>query len=341
MVCPSQVKEFYIRQPMVKPLGEARNFCDVVCDIASRLDLDLGFESAEEFVRNGCDNTPGVKEAGGLEYMKKHGAWFDKSAKPAYFSHARELDVTGAAPDEATGVYYEKHEGDKDYSSLDSKHAAAQYVAQRCGDGVARRGFPPDKHRWKTGLLELRSKALADKGFDALPSWMPIPEHEAMGPDDLILTTFKVNVQTHSRTQNCKWLTEIYHENPAWINPKTAAARGIRNGDLIKVRSSVGEIVSKARVTDSMVPGVVAISYHMGHWAWGGYASATPCEENYGHVCETDCSQKWWGKDAEDRGPKVWRDGRGVHPNWIIPNAGDPIGGSMRWMDTVVKVTKA
>ena len=29
MVCPSQIKEFYIRQPMVKPLGEARNFCDV------------------------------------------------------------------------------------------------------------------------------------------------------------------------------------------------------------------------------------------------------------------------------------------------------------------------
>jgi anaerobic selenocysteine-containing dehydrogenase len=369
MVCVSQVPEFYIRQPMVKPLGEARNFCDVACEIAKRLGLDLGFNSAEEFVRDCCENTPGVKEAGGFEYMTKHGAWYDKSLleagashdhdhddceymkehgkwpddkpRPAYLTHAQEVDVAGATLDEATGVYYKKGPEDKDYSSLDGKHAASQYVAQKCGDGKARKGFPPDKHRWKTGLLELRSKALADKGFDALPSWMPIPEHEKMGPDDLNLTTFKVNVQTHSRTQNCKWLTEIYHENPAWLHPKTAAARGIKDGDMIKVKSSIGEITTKAHVTESIVPGTVAISYHCGHWAWGGYASGKACKDNYGHVCEPDCHNKWWGKNTKDKGPKVWRDGRGVHVNWIIPNVGDPIGGGLRWMDTVVKVSKA
>ncbi|MHC4488318.1 MAG: molybdopterin dinucleotide binding domain-containing protein, partial [Planctomycetota bacterium] len=313
-----------------------------------------GFSSAEEFVRNGCENTPGVKEAGGFEYMKKHGAWYDKNAKPAYFSHTKKVDVTGATLDEATGVYYKKGPNDKDYSSLDSKHANAQYVAQQCGDGVARKGFPPDKYRWKTGFLELRSKALAetgflelrskalaDKGFDALPSWMPIPEHEKMGPDDLVLTTFKVATQTHSRTQSCKWLTEIYHENPMWIHPDTAAERGIKNGALVKVRSSIGEITTKARVTDCIVPGVVAISNHMGHWAYGGYASGKSCKTLFGHVCEIDCHHKWWGKNSKDRGPKVWRAGRGVHANWIIPNVGDPIGGGLRWMDTVVKVTKA
>ncbi len=341
MVCPSQVPEYYIRQPMVKPLGEARNFCDIVCDIAKRLGLNLGFNSAEEFVRNGCENTPGVKEAGGFEYMKKHGAWYDRNAKPAYFSHTKEVDVTGATLDEATGVYYKKGPDDKDYSSLDDKHANAQYVAQQCGDGVARKGFPPDKYRWKTGLLELRSKALADKGFSALPSWMPIPEHEKMGPDDLVLTTFKVNVQTHSRTQSCKWLTEIYHENPMWIHPDTAAERGIKNGDLVKVLSSIGEITTKARVTEGIVPRVVAIANHMGHWAYGGYASGKSCKDLFGHECEIDCHHKWWGKNTTDRGPKVWREGRGVHANWIIPNVGDPIGGGQRWMDTVVKVTKA
>ncbi|MHC4109535.1 MAG: molybdopterin-containing oxidoreductase family protein [Planctomycetota bacterium] len=341
MVCPSQIGEYYIRQPMVEPLGEARNFCNVVCDVAKRLGLDLGFSSAEEFVKNGCENTPGVKEAGGFEYMKEHGAWYDKSAKPAYFSHAKEVDVTGATLDEATGVYYKKEPDDKDYSSLDSKHAAAQYVAQKCGDGKAHKGFPPDKHRWKTGILELRSKALADKGFDALPTWMSIPEHEKMAPDDLILTTFKVNVQTHSRTQNCKWLTEIYHENPAWLHPKTAAAKKIKDGDMIKVKSSIGEVTTKAHVTESIVPGTISISYHCGHWAWGGYASGKACKDNYGHVCEPDCHNKWWGKNTKDEGMRVWRDGRGVHVNWIIPNVGDPIGGGLRWMDTVVKVTRA
>ena len=37
---------------------------------------------------------------------------------------------------------------------------------------------------------------------------------------------------------------------------------------------------------------------------------------------------KWWSHD-------------GVHPNWIIDNAAEPISGQQRWMDTVVSVTKA
>lgn len=325
MVCANQIPEYYIRQPMHAPLGNARNFCDVVCDLAKRLGLNLGFGSAEEFVKTACDNTPGVKEAGGFEYMKKHGAWYDKKAKPRYFSHAGDVDVTGATLDEATGVYYKKAEGDKDYSSLDKKHAAKQYVAQKCGDGKAHKGFPPDKHKWKTGMFEVKSSSLAKKGFDAIPSWMPIPEHEKMGQDQLILTTFKVAVQTHSRSQNCKWLTELYHNNAAWLNPGTAAARGISDGDQVKITSPLGSIVIGAQVTEGIHPSAVAVSNHCGHWAYGEYASL---EETEVHVCEDDCGEIWW-------------DDNGVHPNYIIATAGDPIGGMMRWMDTVVTVEKA
>ena len=325
MVSANQIPEYYIRQPMHPPLGEARNFCDVVCEIAKRLGLDLGFGTTEEFVKNCCENTSGVKEAGGFEYMKKHGAWYDKNAKPAYFSHTKPVDTTGATLDKVTGVYYKKNPGDKDYSSLGSKQAAKQYVAQKCGDGKARKGFPPDSHRWKTGLFEIKSPSLAKKGFSALPGWMPIPTHEKMKPNELILTTYKVNVQTHSRTQNCKWLSEIYHDNPAWINPEMAAALGIKDNDAIIVKSSVGEITTKARVTQGVHPKVIAISNHCGHWAYGEFASG---KETYSHICESDCHHKWWTD-------------KGTHPNWIIPNVGDPIGGAMCWMDTVVQVRKA
>ena len=325
MVCPSQVPEFYIRQPMHAPLGEARNFPDVACDLARRLGFDLGFSSAEEFVRVGCNSTPGVKEAGGFEYMKQRGAWYDKAAKPKYRSHAKVVDVSGATLDAKTGVYYTKQEGDEDYSSLDDKHAAAQYVAQKCGDGKARKGFPPDSHRWKTGFFEIKSKALAEKGFDAIPSWMPIPEHEKAADDELVLTTYKVNVQSHSRSQNCKWLTELYHTNPAWMNPKTAAARGIKDRDKIRITSPMGSMTTKARVTEGIHPGVIAVSNHCGHWAYGEYASL---EKSAVHTPEPDSERLWW-KD------------KGAHPNWIMANAGDPIGGQLRYMDMVVKVEKA
>ena len=95
---------------------------------------------------------------------------------------------------------------------------------------------------------------MAEKGYAALPTYTPIQEHVTMGDDQLILTTYKVNVQSHSRTQNCKWLTEIYHENPAWINPVTAEKLGIGEGDQIKLKSVKGELQTFAQVTPGVVP---------------------------------------------------------------------------------------
>jgi len=95
-----------------------------------------------------------------------------------------------------------------------------------------------------------------------MPSWMPVPEYEHMKENELILASYKVNVQTHSRTQNCKWLTEIYHDNPALLNPLTAKQLGIQDGERIKVSSQVGEIYIRVKLTEVIVPGVVGISYH-------------------------------------------------------------------------------
>jgi anaerobic selenocysteine-containing dehydrogenase len=127
------------------------------------------------------------------------------------------------------------------------------------------------------------------------------------------LTTFKVAVQTHSRTQNCKWLSEIYHDNPAWINPETAAERDIEDGDAIVVRSHVGKMETTARVTPAVAPGVVAISMHCGHWQYGRYASGKKSVNGEGEV----------GDDL------------------VIPNSPDPISGQQRFMDAVVTVSKA
>lgn len=146
----------------------------------------------------------------------------------------------------------------------------------------------------------------------------------ATKPGELILTTYKVNVQTHSRTQNCKWLTEIYHDNPAWLNPANAEALGIKSGDRIKVRSKVGEMEAEVRVTPAVVPGVIALSFHCGHWQYGRYASGN--KSPAGDEKDGDLQRIWWNN-------------HGWHPNWVIANAPDPINGQQRWMDTVVEVT--
>jgi len=339
MVSPSQVAEFYIRQPLVPPMGETRDFGDVVCDLAKRMGMPLGFDTKEEFVRKSCEMTPAIKAAGGFEYMKKHGVYHDPEERAAYFSYLREipaeaLNKENVIFDETDQVYWnwtksKARSRDEALAKgyLHTKNSYKGYVGQLI-EGKVYRGFPPDKVN-KTGYFEFYSEIMADKGFNPLPSYYPIKEHQEMSDDELILITYKVNVQSHSRTQNCKWLTEIYHDNPAWINPETAAARGVTHGDLIRVKSEVGEIVTKARVTPAVIPGAIAISNHCGHWKYGRYASGNAAPDDLrSDTPDPDAHRIWW------------KDNNGAHPNWLIPNKPDPIGGEQRWNDTVVTIEK-
>jgi anaerobic selenocysteine-containing dehydrogenase len=337
-VSPSQVPEYYIRQPVVPPQGGARDFKDICCELAERMEFPLGFKSGKQFVEQSCQLTPEVKnKAGGFRRMKKRGVWHDAEATPLFYSYkkaveAKAVQEEGVIYDQATGVYWNwkvAGAGSEDEARRRGyRHtpgAYRGYIAQKIGD-VAYAGFRPDRFN-KSGYFELYSAILEEKGRAPLPSYVAIPEHRAMKPDELILTTFRINVQTLSRTQNCRWLDEINVDASAWINPATATARGIGDGDRIKIKSPLGEIEASAKVTENAVPGVIAVSSHGGRWEYGRYASGKKAP--YGIDADSPHEGlKWWVDD-------------GAHPNWIIANSSEPISGQQRWMDTVVSVSKA
>ena len=337
-VSANQVPEYAIRQPVVPPLGETRDFKDVCCELAERMGMPLGFESGEEFVKQACKLTPEVKtKARGFTGMKKTGVWHDTAAEPAY--HAYRKSVTAASLtgenvilDPASGVYWDwKAAG---VASADDARrmgyrttpgAYRGYVAQKIGDATYA-GFRPEVVN-KSGYFELYSKLLEEKGYTPLPGYIAIPEHQAIQPGELILSTFRVNVQTLSRTQNCMWLNEIDSDDAVWINPESAAEIGVGDGDRIKIKSALGEIEATARTTENAVPGIVAVSSHGGRWEYGRYASGRKAPFAIDH-------------DGPNQSLKWWNDER-AHPNWIIPNAPEPLSGQQRWMDTVVSVSKA
>ena len=336
-ISPTQVPEYYIRQPVVKPQGEARDFKDVCCDLAQRLGFPLGFNSAEEFLKQCCELTPLVKtKAGGFNGMKKWGLWYDKNAKPNYYSYKQPVDpgilqADGVILDKDTGVYWNwKLAGansESEAQSMGYRHtvdAYKGYVAQKFGNSVYK-GFSPSRIN-KSGYFELFSQILQDKGLSPLPKYASNEEFKELASDELVLTTFRVNVQTLSRTQNCRWLDEINTDNPAWINPKSAKPLGIEDGDKVKLKTQLGEIQVTAKVTENVVPGVISISSHGGHWEYGRYASGKKAP----YALEKDSpyeEYKWWSEDS-------------IHPNWIINNVSEPISGQQRWMDTVVKVSR-
>jgi anaerobic selenocysteine-containing dehydrogenase len=201
---PVQIPEYYIRQPLVKPVGESRDFKDVVCELASKVGFPLGFNSAEEFVKKSCEMTAAVKGAGGFEYMKTHGVWHDSNAKAKYYGYKEEvkgddLKKAGVALDEATGVYWNANQAEaKGSGYTDSKGAYRGYVGQKIGDKVYK-GFEPDRLN-KSGYFELYSELLKIKGLPPLPTYGAIAGHEKMGANDLVLTTFKLPVHRYTST---------------------------------------------------------------------------------------------------------------------------------------------
>lgn len=335
MVSATQIAEYYIRQPLVKPLGQARCQGDVWPELAKRLGFELAWENKKDFVRQSCEMTPGVKEAGGFEYMTEKGVWHDPSAKPNYGFYEAKVDVSGDGVilDKETGVYWNwkktgaKSEAEaKSVGYLKTTGAKDAYVAQNI-NGTAYLAYPPNTKFTKAGYLDFYSDNFGAKGLPVFPTYTPIPEHVAMEKDELVLTTYKVAVHSHSRTAHCKWLAEIKHDNPAWINTKTAAERGIKDGDSIKVHNDIGEITTTAYVTEGIIPGVIAISHHFGRKHSGIYGSGKSSPTDGGASADPDAKNMWWKK-------------HGVHPNAVIPNSSDPISGTQRWMDTLVRVDR-
>ena len=122
-----------------------------VGELAKRLGLELAWKDKEDYVRQSCEMTPGVKEAGGFEYMKKHGVWHDPDAEPNYGFYEAKVDVSGDGVilDEKTGVYWDwkkagvaSEEEAKAKGYLGTEGAKDAYVAQSI-DGEALLAYPP------------------------------------------------------------------------------------------------------------------------------------------------------------------------------------------------------
>jgi thiosulfate reductase / polysulfide reductase chain A len=297
--------------------------------LASRLGISTflnGIKDSAEYLRLAADMTPGLKDAGGWDYIRRTGVWFDEGQQAAYRAYARELrrdellprsDGERIVEDPATGTVYRLNA-----RYPDGYEAPEQYVGIKNG-GRYYLGFRPDGFL-TSGRFEIRSHLLASKGYPAMPDYWPIPAHWSIGEDNLILTTFKVNVHSGSRTQNSKWLQEISHENTAWIHPTAARSRGISDGDLVEVASPTGSIRIKAHVTEGIHPSVVSVASHGGHWEYGRYASGRRSPGGQ--------------PDKEDR--RIWWTTYGSLANLVIPITTDPVGGAQAYMDTVVKVSK-
>ncbi len=368
-----------LRQPAVRPLGEARDVREILHELAHRVGLGMekyfAWKDTEDYLKKVFANIPPDKNGtGGFERMKRDGVYveenFPANIHPSYKGKKGYEFFKWEVPDELLTDTYRETIKLKNGKSVEVvRKKGKKHILGVVRNGKVYHGF----HRTKTGLFEVHQDAIVKAGemarnldgtrlkgiYSPLPTYYPIPGHEDVkrSGEKFILTTFKVNVHTQSRTANQKWLAEIWHYNPAWVNRSTAGRLGIKEGDEIVVTvwrfpkrvfgdkaipadgSKVGEFRVRAHLTDAIHPKVVAISTHCGHWEYGRVATATMKDVPYRRYSfaepDRDIDENiWWSVEKGGRG-------NGFHPNSVMQINPDPISGQQGCFDNIATIKKS
>jgi thiosulfate reductase/polysulfide reductase chain A len=183
-------------------------------------------------------------------------------------------------------------------------------------DELKRKGFwigNPKYRKYEDGLktpsgkVEIYSMLMEVAGHNPLPEF----KEPKVVPDEKYpfrLISARMPFHANLVTQNIPMLMDIENENWAEINRKDAEKYDIKNGDYIIIESPLDSIKVKARVTEGIVPGVIAVihGFGFGHWSMGNTAR-----------------------------------GKGANVNKLIDTYVDPVSGAVAYNECKVRVRKA
>ena len=298
-----------------------------------------------------ANSVPGLPERAAaeqlspLQWMRRYGAFEITSGQGAVYEQVvadAELADVAVNP---TGRVYTSAPGPLSMNIVPTGAPDDDLAGRRAVgvdvDGTVRRGFPTP-----SGRLEFYSSTLAAWGWPehALPGYIRSHVHPRnLAPGQMVLlSTFRLPTQIHTRSANAKWLDELAHTNPVWVHPADAARLGIaRTGDLIRVETDIGHFVAKAWITEAIRPGIVACSHHMGRWRLaaqeqgaGGMMATVDLRHDDGWTMERRAAVAPY-RSADPDSQRIWWSDTGVHQNLTFPVHPDPISGMHCWHQAV------
>lgn len=348
-----QSKATKIRQPIVGPVPETVKVYGeempismeaIMLAIAEKMGLPgygpdgfapgLGFTRPEDWYLKRVVNT----------------AWGDKEGEQVPAASAAEMDLFLKARQHLPAGMFDAQRWAKAAGDL---WPQAVYVLNRGGRfesyAKAYKGdqlghtFSGQFNIWVENVAKAKNP-VSQQSFSGLPLFEPV--RDAAGREiqddghDFKLITFKEVFGGQSRTPGNYWSLAQLPENFVLLNAADARRLGLKDGDMVRLTSATNPdgvwelrngtrrpVAGRVRAIQGMRPGVVAASWHYGHWAYGA-------------------------ADIQVDGQTVTGDARrgtGICPNAVmrvdesvgVGCLSDPIGGSASFYDTRVKVVKA
>ncbi len=255
-----------LRQAAVKPLYETKPPEVIYKELAEKLSKPL-WKNTLKYDSDVQDDTNGMKPEELEQYYKENGfdladAW----EKPIEeLNKEKVVKVFGEKAWEILkekGIYYPNIE--QYHKKIDDNHY--EY-------------YPEDKKFYTTKRDSLKViidfKNLASKGVDPMPTWHDEYAFEVPAGQFRLVTGRQAQF-TQSGTTNNIMLRDLIPTNYVWINSNIAKQKGIKFGDMVEVKSSIGKIKLKAFPTPRIAENQVFLLHGFG-------GSSKEMEFAYGH----------------------------------------------------------
>ena len=319
-----------VRVPVLPPKGECKPFQEVLIELASRLKLPA-FTDAEG----------GRKYRDYPDFIVRHET--EPGSGMGFLAGWRGADGAKAMLGEPNPAQWEmyaknncvfKHEMAPSYRYMRNWNRGYMEWAQRMR--LRRWGEPILVHLYSEVLQRFRLAAqgkwpgrrppehLAQRvetHFDPLPFYSAPLEVQATDLDKypLAAITQRPMAMYHSWDSQNAWLRQIHAHNYLFINPRTAAASGIGDGDWMWVESQWGRVRCMGRHSEAVEPGTV--------WTWNAIGKSPGA----------------WGL-----APDANEFTRGFILNSLISDRlpgdtsnSDPVTGQAGWYDVRVRISPA
>ncbi len=210
-------------------------------------------------------------------------------------------------------------------------------------DGERKTGFASPSRK-----LEWYSPTLAEWGWEgeAIPTYLHTHVYwrdmDIEGNERVLLPIFRLPTLIHTRSGNAKYLYEISHGHPLWMNPRDAEALDFATGQMIRINTDIGYFVMRVWRTEGIRPGVVAASHHLGRWRladdmgnerWSS-ALVDISRQNGGWMLRQKKGIGPFPSDDPDS-ERIWWQDAGVNQNLAFPVHPDPVSGMHAWHQRV------
>lgn len=255
-----------IRTPAVKPIHDTKVFGDTIIEIGKRIKGPMGeyyrqLGNTENLIKamvKGFETNPGDNGVHDYESFKAKGVWYKK---PYLWRQVR-------------GEFFEWDEATQSYSKpMTAQDVKAKLFKTPSGKFELRAGYLADDEHHRHYVVDKLGIAEDKVGF---PQWVE-PKHG--GDGDLHFISPKLAGQAEGRSPNLPHVSALIQPVQGGkrnvfleIHPDAAKARGIKDGDLVRIKNKVGSIEAIARVFAGTRPDTVVLPMIHGHWAQGRWA---------------------------------------------------------------------